>query len=87
MADANNNVAKKKRRNPIRFIKEIKSELKKVTWPTKKQVINNTLIVIALVVLVGLFIFVLDTVFSFFTNNMIKGTLGEAFKNLFSFLY
>ena len=87
MADANNNVTKKKRRNPIRFIKEIKSELKKVTWPTKKQVINNTLIVIALVVIVGLFIFVLDAVFGFFTKNMIDRTLGEAFKNLFSFLY
>ena len=86
MADANNNVTKK-RRSPIRFIREIKSELKKVTWPTKKQVVNNTLIVIALVVLVGLFIFVLDSVFSFFSKHMIDGDLGQAFKDLFSFLY
>ena len=84
MADANNTA--KKRRSPIRFIKEIKSELKKVTWPGKKQIVNNTLIVIALVVLVGLFIFILDAVFSFFSSNMINGTLGQAFKDLFSFL-
>ena len=84
MADANNTA--KKRRSPIRFFKEIKSELKKVTWPGKKQVLHNTLIVVALVVLVSLFIFVLDTIFLFFSSNMIAGTLGEAFSNLFSFL-
>lgn len=49
----------------VKFFKEVKSEMKKVAWPSKKQVTNNTLIVMAVVVLVGLFIWILDTVFQF----------------------
>lgn len=44
----------------VRFIKriakwfrELRSELKKVVWPTPKQLTNNTLVVIACVVIVG----------------------------------
>ena len=40
----------------------MKVELKKVQWPTRKQTINNTLIVIACVVVVGVFIWLFDFV-------------------------
>ena len=50
-------------RRIIKSIKATKSEFKKVVWPTKKQLINNTLIVIAALILVGLVIFGLDTLF------------------------
>ena len=43
-----------------KWLKEMKSELKKVQWPTRKQTINNTLIVIACVVFVGIFIWIFD---------------------------
>lgn len=43
------------------FLKDSKNELKKVVWPTKKQVINNTIVVIVVMVLAGLFIWLLDT--------------------------
>ena len=39
-----------------RWLRELKSELKKVQWPTKKQTINNTSIVIACCAVVGAFI-------------------------------
>lgn len=59
----------KKRVNPFKaiakYFREIKSEMKKVVWPSKKTVINNTIIVIAAVVIIGLFIWVLDAVFQF----------------------
>ena len=45
-----------------RFFRELRSELKKVVWPTPKQVLKNTLIVLACVVLVGAFIWVFDIV-------------------------
>ena len=38
----------------------MKSELKKVQWPTRKQTVNNTLIVIACVIVVGVFIWIFD---------------------------
>ena len=43
-----------------KWVKEMKVELKKVQWPTKKQVVNNTLIVIACVLVVGVFIWLFD---------------------------
>lgn len=46
-------------------LKATKSELKKVVWPTRKQLVNNTLIVIAAIVVVGIIIFGLDTLFTF----------------------
>ena len=45
-----------------RWFREMKSELKKVQWPTRKQTVNNTLIVIACVIVVGIFIALFDFV-------------------------
>ena len=45
-------------------IKATKSEFKKVVWPTKKQLVNNTIVVIAALVVVGLIIFGLDVLFA-----------------------
>ena len=47
-----------------KWFRDMKSELKKVQWPTRKQTINNTLIVIACVVVVGIFIALFDFVAS-----------------------
>ena len=43
-----------------RWLRELKSELKKVQWPTAKQTTNNTVIVMACVAVVGAFIWVFD---------------------------
>lgn len=45
------------------YAKATKSELKKVSWPTRKQLINNTAIVIVCIVVIGAFIALLDMVF------------------------
>ena len=47
-----------------KWMRELKSELKKVQWPTGKQTVNNTVIVIACVVIVGIFIWVFDALAS-----------------------
>ncbi len=43
-----------------RFFKEIRMEMKKVIWPTKKQLLNNTLTVFAACFFIGVFIWVAD---------------------------
>jgi len=43
-----------------RWFREMRSELKKVVWPSKSQMVNNTLVVIACVIVVGIFIWVFD---------------------------
>ena len=43
-----------------KWFRDMKSELKKVQWPTWKQTLNNTLIVLAFCVVVGVCIFAFD---------------------------
>ena len=45
-------------------LKATKSELKKVVWPTKTQLINNTGIVVAAIVVFGIILTVLDLAFT-----------------------
>ena len=45
-----------------RYFRELRSELKKVVWPTPKQVVKNTMIVLACVLIIGIFIWMLDWV-------------------------
>lgn len=43
-----------------KFFREIRSELKKVIWPSKQQLINNTVTVILACLVVGVIIWVID---------------------------
>ena len=45
------------------FFKEFKAELKRVSWPTPKQLVNNTVAVISIVLIVCVIVFVLDVIF------------------------
>lgn len=47
-------------KNPLDFIKEAKVELKKVIWPTKKDVVRMTILILIASVIVGAFIGSLD---------------------------
>ncbi|MBQ7086455.1 MAG: preprotein translocase subunit SecE [Clostridia bacterium] len=75
----NNNVAKdNKEKKPgffkkmAKFFKDMKSEAKKVVWPNKKQVMNNTAVTIAAIVLVGVIVGGLDAVFAWLRNLLIS---------------
>ena len=46
------------------FIDDIKAEMAKVTWPTRDELINSTLIVTVVSLLFTIFIFLADTVLS-----------------------
>ena len=52
-----------KKENKAGFFKEFKAELKRVSWPTFKQVVNNTFAVIAIVLIVCVTVFILDVIF------------------------
>jgi len=43
-----------------RFFKDFRSEAKKITWPAKKQVINNTIVVFVAMGVVGAAIWIID---------------------------
>ena len=54
-----------------RYFRELRSELKKVVWPSKRQMVNNTLIVLVCVLLVGVFIWLFDAVAGLVVNGII----------------
>ena len=45
------------------FMKKFKAELKKVIWPTPKQLFNNTVAVLSIVLITAIIVFVLDVAF------------------------
>ena len=57
-----------------KFFRELKSELKKVVWPTPKQVVKNTLIVVVAVIIIGATVSLFD---------LVAGTAVTALINLF----
>lgn len=44
----------------VQFLREVKIELKKVTWPTRKQTMGSTVVVIILVMIISLFLGLVD---------------------------
>lgn len=59
-----------------RWFREMKSELKKVVWPNRKTMIKNTLVVLACVLAVGVFIWVFDAIAGLFVNGIISLVKG-----------
>lgn len=55
-----------------RWFREMRSELKKVVWTGKRDVVKNTLTVIACSVVVGVFIWVVDLVASLLYNGILQ---------------
>ena len=69
-AKANNGKPKK---SIVKYFKDARSEFKKVVWPSRKQVVNNTIVVIVCMVVSGLAIWALDTGFV----SILKLALGK----------
>ena len=49
--------------SPIQFLRQVKQEVKKVTWPSKKEVTQATIMVIILVAIAATFFFFVDMFF------------------------
>lgn len=69
MAEANVKTNKKPFFARIKkYFKDTKSELKKVTWPSKEQLKQNTAVIIAFIIAIGIFLFVFDAIFAWLTS-------------------
>ena len=51
--------------NPGQFIREVRQEVSKVTWPTRKETLVSTAMVFVMVFLAAMFFFVIDQILSF----------------------
>ncbi len=64
---------KKQKKSVVRYFKDARSEFKKVVWPSRKQVFNNTVVVIVAMIVSGIAIWGMDSIFMF----LIKLMLGK----------
>ncbi len=53
----------KQKHSIVKYFKDARSEFKKVVWPSRKQVFNNTLVVIISLVVSGIAVWALDSAF------------------------
>ena len=59
-------------KNPLKFIQDVKQEAFKVTWPTGKEVIQGSLMVVAMAIVAALFFLLLDQIIQFFLEMVLK---------------
>ena len=62
-------------KNPLKFIQDVKQEAFKVTWPTGKETLQGTLMVVAMAIVASLFFLLLDQFLKFFLEMVLKISL------------
>ncbi len=58
--------------SPALFVRQVKQEISKITWPTRAEAMQGTLMVIVMSVMIALFLFLIDLVFAY-TIRLIVG--------------
>jgi len=59
-------------KNPFKFIQEVKQEAFKVSWPTRKETIQGSLMVVAMAIVAAIFFLLLDQILKFFLELVLK---------------
>jgi preprotein translocase subunit SecE len=54
----------------IPFLKEVKAEMKKVTWPSRREIYSTTIVVIIATIFFGFYLYFMDIIFSFVVKNI-----------------
>ncbi|AVF05162.1 MAG: preprotein translocase subunit SecE [Devosia indica] len=60
------------RTNPVQFFQQVRSEVSKVTWPGRSEIVISTIMVLVLVILASLFFLAADQVISWFVSLMLS---------------
>ena len=54
------------------FLQQVKAELRKVTWPTRKETYGSTVVVIVLVLMVAVFLWIVDSALSVLIQTLLN---------------
>lgn len=60
------------RPNPIQFLQQVRSEVSKVTWPGRNEVLISSIMVVVLVILASMFFLLADQVISWLVSLMLS---------------
>ena len=66
----------KKKTSPAQFVRQVRQEILKVTWPEKKDTFMSAAIVIILIILFSLFFLLTDQIWSFSIKKIIQIGVG-----------
>lgn len=59
-----------------KFLKEVASELRKVTWPSKDELIGSTIVTVVVSVIVAIFIGIVDRILTQIVSEVFKAGAG-----------
>lgn len=51
--------------SPAQFVRQVKQEVAKITWPTRSETMQGTITVIVMSIMIALFLFVVDLFFAY----------------------
>lgn len=58
--------------NPFKYVQQVRSEVSKIVWPTRKETMTTTVMVLIMSALVALFFFIIDTITSNILDIILK---------------
>ena len=58
--------------NPVKFLQEVRTEISKVTWPTRQETLISTVMVLAMVALASIFFLAADQIIAFLVQAVLK---------------
>jgi preprotein translocase subunit SecE len=56
----------------IQFLREVRTELKKVTWPSRKDTLSGTLVVLVAVIIIAIFLGIVDSGLSSLVKQLLR---------------
>jgi preprotein translocase subunit SecE len=59
--------------NPLEFLQEVRQEARKITWPSRKETMITTVMVLIMVVLASIFFLLVDIVLNWGVEKMLFG--------------
>ena len=59
-------------KNPLKFFQEVKQEAFKVTWPTGKETVQGSLMVVAMAIVAAIFFLLIDQIFKSLLDIILK---------------
>jgi preprotein translocase subunit SecE len=67
--------------NPVEFLQEVRDESRKVSWPSRRELVVSTIMVMIMVVVASLFFLGVDAVLNYaVVEGIIKGGLFSLFR-------
>ena len=58
--------------NPLKYVQQVRSEVSKIVWPTRKETMTTTFMVFVMAAIVALFFFIIDTLTSNILDIILK---------------